>query len=129
MNGKQQPMTGELLTTLRQIVQEFDETFIILDALDECTERQELLTNIEEIAKWKIGKLHILATSRREKDIEEWLEPLVNDQEKICIQSALVNDDIRTYVHEKLQTDRKLKWSAKVQEEIEKSLMDGAHGM
>jgi hypothetical protein len=73
--------------------------------------------------------LHILATSRREKDIEEWLEPLVNDQEKICIQSALVNDDIRTYVHEKLQTDRKLKWSAKVQEEIEKSLMDGAHGM
>ncbi len=65
----------------------------ILDALDECKERQELLTDIDEIAGWKNRKLHMLATSRRENDIEESLEPLVNDQEKICIQSALVNDE------------------------------------
>ena len=90
------------------------------------------MTDIGEIARWKNGKLHMLATSRREKDIEESLEPLVNDQEMICIQSSLVNDDIRTYVHEKLQTDRRSKtWQnwLEVQGEIESTLMEKADGM
>ena len=132
MNGKQQPVAGELLMTLQQMIQEFDETFIILDALDECKERQELLTDIDEIAGWKNEKLHMLATSRRENDIEESLEPLVNDQEKICIQSALVNDDIRAYILERLRSDRRLRrWQKKpqVQQEIERTLMDKADGM
>ncbi|KAH0534081.1 hypothetical protein FGG08_007315 [Glutinoglossum americanum] len=132
MNGMQQPVAGELLATLRQMVQEFDQTFIILDALDECKERQELLMDINEIARWKNRKLHMLATSRREKEIEEWLEPLINDREKICIQSALVNDDIRAYVHERLQTDWRLRrWQNKpeVQQEIQRTLMDKVDGM
>jgi hypothetical protein len=83
----------------------FDETYIILDALDECRERQELLDDIETFAEWRTERLHILATSRREKEIEERIEPLIHDQGRICIQSALVNDDIRAYTHERLQTD------------------------
>jgi hypothetical protein len=114
-DGKRQPTVDELLTALRQIVQEFDELYIILDALDECKEREELLVSIEEITGWKLGKLHILATSRGEKEIEESLGPFVNDQYKICIQSALVNGDIRTYIHERLQTDRRLKrWAGTI---------------
>lgn len=121
-------MTGELLTTLRQMVQEFNETFIILDALDECKEREELLTDIEGIAGWKIGKLHIVATSRRKKEIEETLEPLITGQ--ICIKSALVDADIQIYLGEALQKDSKLKmWPTNVQKEIQETLMDGAHGM
>ena len=42
-------MASELLITLRQMVQEFDEMFIILGALDECRDRQQLLANIEGI--------------------------------------------------------------------------------
>jgi hypothetical protein len=132
MSGKQQPMANELLATLRQMVQEFDDIFIILDALDECKDRQELLTDIEEMVGWKSEKLHILTTSRKEKDIEEWLEPFLNDQEKICIHSTLIDDDIRVYVHERLQTDRRLKrWQKKpgVQQEIEETLMGKADGM
>ncbi len=105
MNGERQPSTDALLETLWQIIQEFNETFTTLDALDECKERQQLLEGIGKIAEWKTEKVHILATSRREKDIEERIDLLVNDKEKICIQSALVNEDIRTYVHERLQTD------------------------
>jgi hypothetical protein len=51
------------------MVQEFDEAYIILDALDECKDGMELLENVDEIAGWNLKKLHILATSRREKDI------------------------------------------------------------
>ena len=126
--GQQQPSTDALAMTLQHMLGGFHQTFIILDALDECAEREELLGLIEKIVGWKLEKLHILATSRREKDIEETLEPLITGQ--ICVQSALVNADIHTHLRERLQNDRKLrKWPVKVQMEIEATLMDGAHGM
>lgn len=81
----QQPTIGDLVLTLRHILGDFHQTFIILDSLDECTKRRKLLGLIEEIVEWKLEKLHILATSRKEKDIEEALEPLISGQ--ICIQS------------------------------------------
>lgn len=127
-DGQQQPATDALALTLQHILGNFQQTFVILDALDECKEREELLELMEDIVKWKLESLHILATSRRERDIEESLEPLITGQ--ICIQSALVNADIRIYICDRLQNDPKLrKWPANVQTEIEKTLMDGAHGM
>ena len=114
------------------MIREFDETFVILDALDECKERQNLLEDIDEMVGWKMEKLHILVTSRRENDIKESLEPLINDENVICIQSKLVTDDIRAYIHERLLTDRRLRrWQKKpeVQREIETTLTGKADGM
>ncbi|KAH0548311.1 hypothetical protein GP486_007995, partial [Trichoglossum hirsutum] len=131
INGKQQPMASELLVILRHMVRDLSETFIILDALDECKEREDLLSVIGEIAGWKTGKLHVLVTSRREKDIEEGIKHLVDDKNKICIQSALVNRDISSYIHERLQTDRKLRrWQnhLEAKREIEEVLMEKAEG-
>lgn len=127
-DGKHQPTIDDLATTLQHILGGFHETFLVLDALDECTEREELLALMEQIVGWKIGKLHTLVTSRREREIEETLEPLITGQ--ICIQSALVDADIKIHLRERLQNDQKLKkWPAEVQKEIEATLMDGAHGM
>lgn len=127
-DGGQQPTTKALQSTLQHILGDFQQVFIILDALDECKEREELLGLMEDILNWKLDKLHVLATSRRERDIEESLEPLVTGQ--ICIQSVLVNADIHTHICDRLQNDLKLKkWPANVQTEIEKTLMDGANGM
>jgi hypothetical protein len=126
--GQQQPTTNDLVLTFQHMLGDFRQTFIILDALDECTEREELLGLIEKIVDWKLEKLHILATSRREKDIEDTITPLITGQ--ICIQSALVDADIRVHTRERLQNDRKLRKLPKdVQIEIEKALMDGANGM
>jgi hypothetical protein len=127
-DGQQQPSNDRLVATLQSILGDFPKTYIILDALDECTDREELLELIREISGWKMGKIHILATSRRERDIEEALEPLLTDQ--ICIQSAQVNGDIQLHIRERLHNDPKLKkWPVKVKEEIEETLMDGACGM
>jgi hypothetical protein len=126
--GQQTPAPKELMETLREAINELDHTYIILDALDECTERKQLLELIDEITQWNLQKLHVLVTSRRERDIEEGLKCLLEDQ--ICIQSTLVNADIRLHIHEKIQCDRKLsKWSAQIQDEIEEALMRGANGM
>jgi hypothetical protein len=80
-----------LMMTLRQILGSFQHTYVIFGALDECTERDELLRLIDEIVSWKLGSLHILATSRKERDIEDSLTCLVSPQ--IYIQSALVESD------------------------------------
>ena len=121
-----------LLNTLRQMMVTLDDTYIILDSLDECTERSELLTNLKQIISWKDANLHILVTSRRERDIEEALTPLIEPEEPISIQSAVVNADIRVYVQDRLQNDPKLKrWTntPNVQQEIVSTLMSKADGM
>lgn len=120
------------MNTLRQMMASLQDTYIILDALDECAERDELLNDLEKFVSWEDANLRILATSRREQDIEEGLKPLSDMRHRINIQSTLVNADISTYVHDRLQVDRKLKrWHKypKVQLEIENTLMEKAHGM
>ncbi|KAL9133097.1 MAG: hypothetical protein Q9175_005728 [Cornicularia normoerica] len=115
MNGGRKPTFEALLETLHQMTTAFENTFIVLDALDECKERPELLADIERLVSWEDTDLRILATSRREKNI-----------------SALVNADIRAYVHDQLQTNKKLqRWQNKleVQMEIEETLMKKANGM
>ena len=127
-----QPTTVELLAVLKDVIEGFQETFIILDAMDECKDREELLQDIQKLAAWKIGNLHVLATSRKEKEIEDSFEYLVKDEERIGLQSALVDDDIRAYVHERLLTDQQLKrWRNRpdIQKEIETTLMAKADGM
>ena len=48
-DGKQQPTQDRLELTLQQMLGEFEETFIILDGLDECKEREELLLLLENL--------------------------------------------------------------------------------
>ena len=131
-NGGRQPPGEYLLNTLHQMMTSVGSTYIILDALDECEDRHELFTNLEQIVSWEDVNLHVLVTSRRETDIDEALTPLSSSRNRMRIQSTLVNADIRTYVHDRLQVDRKLKrWQKdlNMQREIEDTLMEKADGM
>ena len=124
----QRPNTEGLMVTLRHIVGGFEHVYVVLDALDECRDRERLLALVEEITNWKIGKLHLLATSRAERDIADHIGPLVTAQ--INLRSTLVDADIQTHLRERLRNDSKLKrWPVKVHEQIEAVLMEGAHGM
>src|SRR6266498_4426590 len=67
-HGQQLPDTDGLSKSLKEIIKMPHQTYMIIDALDECTDRGELLKLIEEIVSWKSGNLHLLATSRRERD-------------------------------------------------------------
>lgn len=90
------------------------------------------MANIKELTSWKDRNLHILTTSRWEGIIAESVKLLNHDEERICIQSILVNADIRVYIQGRLRTDRDLKrWQKKpeVQQEIEETLMGKVDGM
>lgn len=106
--SEEKPHTSEEMTTiLRQMVKGFDNTYMLFDALDEYTDREDLLELIEALIDWNIDSLHILTTSRKENDIAMSLEPLVTCQ--LCIQSAAVDADIRVHILERLSSDPKLK--------------------
>lgn len=127
-NSHRQPLTADLLEAFQHSLREFRQTFVILDALDECRERDELLKTIANVVQWKQGSVHLLVTSRKERDIDECLDSLVTSQ--ISIQSEVVNADIHAHISEVLQNDPKLKkWPVNVQQEIHDSLMNGANGM
>jgi hypothetical protein len=104
----------------------------VLDALDECTQRAELMEMIETMVGWKIQNLHLLVTSRRERDIESSLEGFVDPQNSICLQSEVVDKDIQRYVRQRLSNDKRLrKWEkdSSMIGQIENVLISGAKGM
>jgi len=77
LDGQRQPTTKGLMSTLKAMLKGkgFQHVYVIMDALDECEDREQLLLLIQEITEWKLGTMHILATSRKERDIEDCLIP------------------------------------------------------
>ena len=123
-----QPSLLELSNILCDSMEEFDHIYIILDALDECVERQKLLSIVQRLLYSKTDKMHILVTSRSDADFEKHLTPIITAY--ILIESSLIEPDIRSYIQEQLHNNPKLRrWPQKVQERIESALMTGAQGM
>ena len=127
-----QPTLDALLELMQQIIRGLPQSYIILDALDECNDRMELMNILETLCRWQLENLHLLLTSRRERDIESSLECFIDKQNIIGLQSQVVDKDIRSYVRHRLSNDKSLsKWQkdSTVGQEIEIALMNGAHGM
>ena len=133
--GARQLTIDELLVTLHRMLQHFDDSFIVMDALDECSDREErdkLFDALAEVESWDQIRLHVLVTSRPETDIKSAMEDGNAFRQAISIDSQLVQDDIRSYVRNRLQQDTRLKrwrYNAQVQEEIENVLTEKANGM
>ncbi|KAF2734854.1 hypothetical protein EJ04DRAFT_563839 [Polyplosphaeria fusca] len=131
-SGQRQPSAHTLIEALRSMVQELPTIYIVLDALDECTQRDELMQLLEAMAGWQLQNLHLLVTSRRERDIEMSLKSFVDERSRVCLQSTLVDKDIQRYVRQRLSDDKRLrKWEkdASTVGQIETALMSGANGM
>jgi len=129
LDGRRQPTLDELLNMLHQMVQHFPTSYIVLDALDECNDRPQLLRILEIMAGWDV---QIIVSSRDEQDIRSSLKELVDEDSVICLQSKLVDKDICLYVRHRLSNDKKLKrWrnDLEVQQEVETQLTKNAHGM
>ena len=70
----QQPSDEELQNVLRDILNRFSQAYIIIDALDECTDREKTLDWVNKLitdTSRKATNLHIVVTSRPEQDISD----------------------------------------------------------
>lgn len=132
MDGERKPTFEALLKSLHQLAATFKKTFLILDTLDECKARPELLASIGTMVSWEDRNLRVLVTSRTEKIIEDSMLHLSKAEDRICIQSTLIDADIRAYVHYQVHTSKRLRtWQQEpiVQMEIEDTLMSKVDGM
>ena len=77
-DGQQQPAEGTIRAVLRDIVARPKEKYLVQDALDECTDREDVLAFLETAAHKKHPNLRILTTSRRERDIDECLSAVAD---------------------------------------------------
>ena len=104
----------------------------MFDALDECNQRVNLMEVLKTLVAWKLNNLHLIMTSRRERDIESSLVEIINQKDMICLASAVVDKDIQKYVRQRLADDKCLsKWGkdAALRQEIENTLVQGSKGM
>lgn len=124
-----QPSLDTLIDTLKAMLQQAPKTFLVFDALDECKEIKNLMAKIVEIRKWELPSVHILATSRREPDITNALDALA---QSICLETKLVDEDIKIFVKQSLTSDGPLeRWSGdtEAKQEIEDTLAARSNGM
>lgn len=119
-----QPDCNEVSDILEDVLSNsVGETFLVLDALDECPddlsgERKTLLSLLVGLAERHKERLHVLATSRLEKDIHAQLAkfPTVDLQAKLA-------QDVETFVHAKVGEGNISKLGEELQNRIVDSLL------
>ena len=132
-DGRKQPASAPLARTVHGMMQHPQKLQIIVDALDECVTRAELLDWMKTLAGPDLTHVHLVATSRREEELESGLGGWISNDNRIPIQRDSVNEDIRSYVKARLQRseDFQKRWASKpsVLEEIESAIGKKAGGM
>ena len=124
------PTRDDLLTLLMELLQGFGQTYVVIDALDECDDDYHNLFDkvIKVIHKWQLPHFHLLMTSRREQDIIINMEELVPTE--LHLSAELVGSDIISYIHSVVEIDVRLKrWGHEIQQDIKNALIIGANGM
>lgn len=124
------PSVEVLLQTFRRFLDRFQDSYIVLDALDECPRdysRDGVLGVIREIRDWSLTCVHLLVTSRDLLDIRESLNP--SDDNNLSMKNPGIDKDISDFVAYQLDNDKKLqKWKAR-HSEIQEKLKQGAQGV
>lgn len=122
------PTLASLVETLLMLLKQSENTYIVLDALDESREQKEVLQLISRIKEGYGYSANILITSRMERQIQTGLQYLSTWE--ICLHGPQVHRDIQTLVNRVLVTDPVLsKRPVQLKKEIEQALVNGASGM
>ena len=122
------PLHDKLLEVLRQLICGFDIAYILIDALDECSDWEEILEFIETLHKWDLWQCHILITSRKEQQIVESMmamKPIAVDMSQMP-----VDNDIEKYIDSMFHSSVELKkWGPGEKSLIKQELIEKAKGM
>ncbi|RDA96188.1 hypothetical protein CP533_1689 [Ophiocordyceps camponoti-saundersi (nom. inval.)] len=135
-SGGKQPDTDSLSISLVSVMSKVKcpkDVYIVIDALDECTERKSLLRRLKQMFDCpETRDIHLLATSRQEQDLQSGLSEWIPEDNRVALDKAAVNSDIRLYLGARLDTDEGFRrWSEypDVLEEIKLMILEKADGM
>ena len=123
------PSSEGLEETFIAILKESTVSYLVLDALDECSEEQrdEIMQGFKRITH-ACPSSRVLITSRRKQDIEDLMQDWCELQ--LAVDADCVNADIDTFVKDALDTDKTLKsLPGSTKEEIRKVFHEKSDGM
>jgi len=126
-NGTTQPTEAELAQTLRNIIKIFSPCYLIIDAVDESKQKQDLLKFLNIVAgEWCLPQIHFLLTSRTELGTEiptrSW--PSVS----VSIENG-VDADVRMHIRTTLEDPNGVlsQWDTRQRNAIAESLISASH--
>ncbi|KPA37290.1 hypothetical protein FLAG1_09900 [Fusarium langsethiae] len=128
-DGRRQPDTTALSACVDAMVQTAGKVFIILDALDECTAREELLQWLKHLAS---KKAQLIVTGRLEVEFQSAIPRSFGKRNCVQLDKNVINADIRSYVEATLEQKPDFvgkKLSQGILDEIRDKIGDGADGM
>lgn len=132
--GVRQIANDTLLACLTSMLSKPSEVTIILDALDECTERTALLQWIERHVINSRLDIRLLLVSKDETDIRQSLSSIIRLGNAVEIEKNNIASDISTFIHGTINDPYgKLHWRCgehpTLLNEVETTLRDKSDGM
>ncbi|KAF8519153.1 hypothetical protein BU17DRAFT_15569, partial [Hysterangium stoloniferum] len=114
--------------TLCNLLALFNQVYIILDALDECSGYLRVLKWLKELLVQSGLKLHILVTTRPQESIRRELD--IMGSEYLSLHEQHANDDIAFYIQTTLKTQTSFSsMDQSLHQNIFRTLNDLAEGM
>lgn len=127
-SGTNLPSRDDIQKICSSALQNLPQAFIIVDALDECSEISQVAVWLRKLLTTKGGRLQMLITSRDKPDITGHLSRIL--QQNIVYLDEFTNADIKLYIDSKMQDSGQLSlWSEDIQTNIRGTLLAGAGGM
>ncbi|KAM6484754.1 hypothetical protein HDV62DRAFT_379133 [Trichoderma sp. SZMC 28011] len=127
------PPMEELDSVLIDVIDLSEETFLIIDALDECDSefvRGEAITFLATLLGKVKSKLHILITSRLEGDIETKISQVSVPTISVALHATDVDRDIRKHLRALMREEDLFKaWSHALKKRVIEHLVENADGV
>ncbi|KAK4061799.1 hypothetical protein Trihar35433_9399 [Trichoderma harzianum] len=127
------PPMEELDSVLGEVIDLSEETFLIIDALDECDSefvKGEAIDFLASLLGKAKSKLHILITSRLEVDIETKISQLSISTHSVALHAIDVDRDIRKHLEALMREDDSFKaWSHALKKRVIEHLVQNADGV
>ncbi|KAJ7835381.1 ankyrin repeat-containing domain protein [Mycena olivaceomarginata] len=98
--GQTLPTYNKLLGILEELLSDFTQTYIVLDALDECNEADHLVQFIARLQDWTTRPLHLLFTSQPRKIFAEPFEGAL----LVVLTPDITHQDIRRFINSELHS-------------------------
>ncbi|KAF4461456.1 hypothetical protein FALBO_11750 [Fusarium albosuccineum] len=128
-DGRRQPDMATLSAYINTVMQTIGRVVVIIDALDECTTREELLQWIGGLAT---SNVRFIVTGRPEADFQRELPRSFEERNCVSLDKQAINADIRSYVVATLEQKTSFvekKLSQDLLDEIRDKIGNGADGM
>lgn len=125
-DGREQPSLAALHKTLQRIMEGFGHVYIVVDSLDKCGDRPELLRHLTTAKVWENPNLHLLFMSRPAPDIQTRLRQITR-LKPVTIGTSVSRKDIETFLDTRLS--RIEQWNQATRDAVKKRLMENPDGM